>query len=750
MHMRSIARSFLSITVLAFRCTVVLAHIQLFPPTIPAVSYSNSTTTPSRHWTVADIVEVTRIKGIAIQGSSRNTAFLLQRPSLEDGKNHYALYEINLKHGGEVRKLFEADYIADLASRPGTAMWTVRADIGEGIQLYEIDADGAVRRLLIIPRLVIIGGYSGIQSSATEEPRATGVVSYEWAPDGHAFWYSRIRLRAVNEQEEVRDRGLAYDDTTATGPMSRNIERSVRLLGTELHVFNVLTGTDREIAFSPSGTDDFDEFRKSVGSAAWEDSAYVQYRLRIVENGLLRYSLMRENVESGQALEIGGKANGEIYNSIPALNGFLTVRQTGSENHLVRVGEGGKLKDFGPVDFSRVGGGMFGILNHAGQMAFAVQREDRYGLAAIPTTKGWNAIRKNPDFMSQCAFNADLSYGACSRETLTLAPELVSIEPSKGTISILSRPNARYDEIPPLRSTAAKWTNRYGFENTGYVTYPRDYTKGKRYPALLVTHALDAMNAFARDAFQWEFPVQVFAERGYLVLSVNETRSISSTPPPYVADASKIGSERERFYQGYCPLATMEAVASAAIASGDVDPKRIGIAGYSIGSTVTRFVMSHSTLFAAGSSAESSWWDAGGFAAGSELSRIAYTNLLGGSPFDPNAYGNYVAFAPSARATNFAGPLLQQFADASAGYAVEMDQMLKQAGIPTYLVAFPDEAHIFWHPRHRASAMEQNLDWFDYWLLGERNSSAEKAAQYNQWDRMNDLWMKGRQTPGSR
>src|SRR5258708_8128042 len=188
MHMRSIARSFLSITVLAFRCTVVLAHIQLFPPTIPAVSYSNSTTTPSRHWTVADIVEVTRIKGIAIQGSSRNTAFLLQRPSLEDGKNHYALYEINPKHGGEVRKLFEADYIADLASRPGTAMWTVRADIGEGIQLYEIDADGAVRRLLIIPRLVIIGGYFGIKSHAPGGPAAHRRARFVCAPGCRPVW----------------------------------------------------------------------------------------------------------------------------------------------------------------------------------------------------------------------------------------------------------------------------------------------------------------------------------------------------------------------------------------------------------------------------------------------------------------------------------------------------------------------------------------------------------------------------------
>jgi dipeptidyl aminopeptidase/acylaminoacyl peptidase len=310
------------------------------------------------------------------------------------------------------------------------------------------------------------------------------------------------------------------------------------------------------------------------------------------------------------------------------------------------------------------------------------------------------------------------------------------------TPDVLIRPNSRYGDLHHLKTVSAHWTNKFGLSNAGYITFPTNYTPGKKYPTLVVTHGWDAKNAFVEDFFQWEFPIQVFAERGYIVLSVNETRG-EIPVPPYVQGASSVGIAKEQFYQGYCPLATMEAAAQSVISSGDAEPDKIGIAGYSRGSTVTRFVLSHSTLFSAGSSGESAWWDASGFAYGTELSRVAYTNLLGGSPYDPNAYNNYIAFSPSARARSFAGPLLQQFTAASASGAVEMDQMLKQAGVPTELTVFADEAHIFWHPGHRAFAMEQNLDWFDFWLLGRRNNQPDKAAQYERWDRMARVWIDG-------
>jgi acetyl esterase/lipase len=117
-----------------------------------------------------------------------------------------------------------------------------------------------------------------------------------------------------------------------------------------------------------------------------------------------------------------------------------------------------------------------------------------------------------------------------------------------------------------------------------------------------------------------------------------------------------------------------------------------------------------------------------------------FKNLLGGSPFDPVAYPNYLAFAASARAKNFAGPLLQQFTLADAHSAVEMDQLLKDAGVPTELYFYPSESHIFWQPRHRAAAMEQNLDWFDFWLTGRRDSDPRKSGQYIRWNSMATRW----------
>jgi dipeptidyl aminopeptidase/acylaminoacyl peptidase len=632
--------------------------------------------------------------------------------------------------------------MADLSSRTGSSSWTVRADTGNGVQLYEVSTEGVPHSVVEDASTVIVGGQGGLQISATEEPRKTGIVSYEWAPDGKSLWYSRIRLRSAEEQATIFAHGYFFDDSTSTGPMARDIDRAQRFLGTELRVVNTATGADRLVAFVPNdGSDDYDVFRQSGGSTRWVDSGHIQYRVSIIKNGILQYRLRRVEVQTGSVVQFATTSDYDIYYSLPSIEGFITVRSIGNKPHLINIDQySGIVKDYGAVGFSRIGGGRRMWRSPTGRtIIFAVEREDSDGLAAYGSGRSWEGLANIGDFLSECAFNANLTYGVCSRESLTVAPELVWIVPGDANLHVLSQPNSRYDELHVLKSKPARWTNSYGLTSSGYITFPSNYVSGSRYPTLLVTHAWDAKNAFARDSFQWEFPIQVFAEHGYIVLSVNETRAETAVPP-YVDGASTVGIAKEQFYQGYCPLATMEAAARALVNSGDADPAKIGIAGYSRGSTVTRFVMSHSTVFAAGSSAESSWWDAGGFAYGTELSRVAYTNLMGGSPYDANAHKNYLAFSPSARAASFAGPLLQQFTDASAAGAVEMDQMLKHAGVPTALMVFPNEAHIFWHPGHRASAMEQNLDWFDYWLRGVRDTQASKEGQYVHWDQMAHLW----------
>jgi dipeptidyl aminopeptidase/acylaminoacyl peptidase len=717
------------------------------PPSAPMQGSNELSTqmpTPSqRKWTIQDIVEVARIKGIAVEGSAHRVAFILEQPSIAKGKNDYGLYVVETDIAAAPRKLLTAEYLSDIAWRPGTHDWTVRGDLGAGVQLYAVSMNGTARVLIANPKTVVIGGSGGLQSSPTEAPRETGVLSYEWAPNGMTFWYSTIRIRSPAEQKRRLDQGLLYDDRMMAGATDRDIDRSVMLLGTELHVVDASTGRDRVVAFAPADPGgDFDIFRRNVGSARWVDSEHIQYWLRGTVSGVERYSRQRIDIANDRTVYFPTESAERIYYSTPTKEGFLTVQTTGSNHRLLNFNQNGRVvKDYGPVKFERIGGGRDAWMRgNPPKLILSMEFSDHDGLTVLGPNAEANALIDLRDHLSACSFNSDLSFGACSRENITLAPELIAIIPATGALRILARPNSQYDAIAPLRTVPAVWKNKYSVQSDGYVTYPRDYRPGTLYPALVVTHSWDAKNRFAYGGFQWEFPIQVFAERGYFVLSVNEPQKPQDIPLPGHDGASQVGIATQQFYEGFNPLATMEAAALAAVTNGWVNSTEIGIAGFSRGSTISRFAMSHSKLFTAAASGDATWWDAGDFWEGAEYSRKLYETLFGGSPFDSGAYANYLEFSASARARQFAGPLLQQFTGTAARNAVEMDQLLRHAGVPTELHFFPDEAHLFWQPRHRASAMEQNLDWFDYWLLKMRDEDPEKKEQYDRWDQMAEKW----------
>jgi dipeptidyl aminopeptidase/acylaminoacyl peptidase len=696
-----------------------------------------------RSWTIRDIVEVTRITSIAIRGTTDVTAFILKQPSIADGTNHFGLYVVDFRHAKQPTKVLEAYFLDDLSWHPGTDNWTVRADFGEGVQLYDVAEDGQVTRLVSSEETVIVGGAEGLVMSSAEEPRKTGVLSYEWAPDGSKLWYSRLRFRAGAEQHVLLDQGVRFDDAGMLGVSVQDTERAVQLLGTELRVLNKTVGDDRVLAFAPTDVSgNSDVFRRETGSASWVDSTHIQYRLRGVASGYQSFSLWRIDVLNGQSQRLAIDSPEQVYYSMPTPEGALTVKSVGTEHRLVNLDLDGRIvMDYGRVGVKHIGAGL-GVWRdeRGGRLVLAAGFDDHDGLISASSASNWTEWDPTHSHLSACAFNSDLSFGACSQETLTLAPQLIAFTPSNRKGTVMARPNARYDEVAPLHTVPARWINRFGFSNTGYITYPRHYVAGQKYPSIVVTHARDARNQFADDGFQWEFPIQVFAERGYFVLSVNEPLHDSDVPRPYNPGAADVGIARQQFQEAYNPVASMEAAVSALVKSGGVEPSRIGIAGYSRGATIARFAMSHSSAFSAASSGDATWWDAGGFWGGPAFARNVYKNLLGGTPFDPTAYPNYLAFSPSARTRSFAGPLLQQFTLVSAKDAIEMDQLLKDAQVPTELFVYPSEAHIFWQPRHREAAMTQNLDWFDFWLAGKRDPDTHKAAQYIRWDQMSTKW----------
>src|SRR3546814_7509236 len=58
--------------------------------------------------------------------------------------------------------------------------------------------------------------------------------------------------------------------------------------------------------------------------------------------------------------------------------------------------------------------------------------------------------------------------------------------------------------------------------STGFIVWPRDYRASIRYPAIIITHGSDADERFASADMQWNYPAQLFAERGYIVILQND------------------------------------------------------------------------------------------------------------------------------------------------------------------------------------------------------------------------------------
>ena len=266
--------------------------------------------------------------------------------------------------------------------------------------------------------------------------------------------------------------------------------------------------------------------------------------------------------------------------------------------------------------------------------------------------------------------------------------------------------------------------------------------KGQRYPAIVVNHGNDADQRFALQDNQWEYPVQTLAERGYVVLLINEASSrlnadLHAADQAWGLQGKTLPPERMRELLWLTGVASFEDAVSELAAEGVIDQARVGIAGYSRGSQLVNVAMTQSHVFRAASSGD-----------GAYLEPVyepdmpdSYRAVFGGPPFDPNALPNYLALSPSLRASVACGAILQQVAAPHTG-AIDFYKALRKAGVPAQITLFPgegagsDETHVFHIPSNRMAAMEENIAWFDYWLLGKRDRASPFADRYAGWDEM--------------
>jgi dipeptidyl aminopeptidase/acylaminoacyl peptidase len=317
---------------------------------------------------------------------------------------------------------------------------------------------------------------------------------------------------------------------------------------------------------------------------------------------------------------------------------------------------------------------------------------------------------------------------ACTRETNVSPPELVIFDQETGAERNLAdlNPEFRHIQLSPVERISG--VNRYGEEWFGQLVKPPDYEQGKLYPLIVTLYR--SGDYFLVGATGNENPIQVYAAHGFVVLSFNIGRN----------RLRRRGDFKDYLLNWASPMASLEMAVRSLVDKGIVDPKKVGLAGLSRGAEILEYTISHSQMFQAaiesGPGARDPFFY---YMAGRNWHRIFKKWGLGGWP-EGESKRSWVKLAASLNADHIETPLLMNSPDSEFLGNMALFTSLEELHKPVELYIYENEHHIKNQPRHRYEIYERNIDWFRFWLQGEKDSSAEKRDQYSRWEKLRETW----------
>lgn len=255
-----------------------------------------------------------------------------------------------------------------------------------------------------------------------------------------------------------------------------------------------------------------------------------------------------------------------------------------------------------------------------------------------------------------------------------------------------------------------RFFSRDGAEIHGMLVKPPAYERGRKYPTLLWIHGGPNMqddHSLPVDTYALQLERQLLAAHGYVVLAVNYRGS------------SGRGAEFSRSIAGDWgnkEVADVLAAVDEAIRLGVADPERLGIGGWSYGGLLTNWVIASDPRFKAAASGAG----CANFLSmyGSDQYALQYDNELG--PPWRNLDGWLKVSYPFFHADRIRTPTLflggEKDFNVPVGGGEQLYQALRHLGVPTQLVVYPGQFHIFTRPSFIRDRQERWLAWFDKYL----------------------------------
>ncbi len=662
----------------------------------------------SRPMTTGDILSIREPDGPVISPDGRTVAFVLRQAFPDTNENRSAIFTITTDGRGQPVKWLE---------EKGKGLSHLRWAPNGGSITYLSGEGAGIRRI----------GRAGEQPQPLFDHLGS-VSRFEWSADGRFIAFVSTERITPEAKRKLEEQGIVYNDyMTIEDLIGKSWPNS---MAKELWIYDVAQQKARklaerqspvypilDLALAPTGQSLAFSYHR-FGS---RDPYGWDINILSTTDGRLIKSINRKGREQLPSISPDGRSaaflsTDDIEEKVWAGSSPFT--------YVLNLNEGEPRKIRQVTRPFR--GNMW--WKQDGK-ALLVEQDDRSNSQLYEMSISDGRVRRisqADDNLSQFSFDASQSVAACIRQNPTTPPEIAVVTLADGRVRTLTRLNPQLANLKLGEVSELTWTNKYNHKANGYLIKPVGYVAGKRYPFIVMLY--DFGNKFISQA-QWiaSYPAQVFAGKGYAVLLMNFPES-----HPFQHGDPKEGLVN-LVYNGLASiLKGTELVGEMGVA----DPDKQGIMGWSRGCFMTSVTITQSDVFKVASAGDGFLFTPSTYWSTHEIFRYSVEMVFGGPPYG-NHYKYYEEVSPTLRADRVNVPVLLEYV-AKNIKGVEFHIALRAHGVPSEYVAYPDETHSFSQPKHRLVSMARNLDWFDFWLLGQEDPDPAKREQYQRWQVMRE------------
>lgn len=330
------------------------------------------------------------------------------------------------------------------------------------------------------------------------------------------------------------------------------------------------------------------------------------------------------------------------------------------------------------------------------------------------------------DSLHSCAPDKAFQYMACGSESRAAPSQVALADIATGKVRTLVDLNPEFENLELGSITRLDGVNRFGDHWWAHLVKPLNYVPGRKYPLIVTTYRT---HEFLRGATGDENPIHVYAAHGFAVLSFDMGRRDFDNKP----------GDFQRYLSWYeSENASIEMAIQEASKMGVADIERVGLTGFSRGTEIVAYEITHTKLFRAvsGAAGDSSAYFY--YMAPRRVQNNFSNEGLGGWP-EGKSKENWRQMAPEVNADRIDVPVLNNDPDSEFLEDLALYTSLRELGKPMELFIYPNELHVVNQPKHRYEIYERNLDWFRFWLKSEEAPDSAKKEQYQRWHQLRQL-----------